>query len=125
MAGINSPTRYWWMRATIDAIANMRDISPLHNPPQAATIRASAPSLARRCRWRRSLIRHSMPLCRPRPTTPLRIPSQYYEEHGVRRYGFHGTSHRYVSGRMAELLGEMPHRLITCHLAQRQFAGGH
>ena len=34
----------------------------------------------------------------------------------MRRYGFHGTSHRYVSGRMAELLGEMPHRLITCHL---------
>ena len=44
------------------------------------------------------------------------IPYKYYEEHGVRRYGFHGTSHRYVSGRMAELLGEMPHRLITCHL---------
>ena len=42
------------------------------------------------------------------------IPYKYYEEHGVRRYGFHGTSHRYVSGRMAELLGEMPHRLITC-----------
>ena len=34
----------------------------------------------------------------------------------MRRYGFHGTSHRYVSGRMAQLLGGMPHRLITCLL---------
>ena len=101
--------------ATIDAIANMRDISPLHNPPQAATIRAC-----------RTVFGEALPMAAvfdtafhatmPPKAYTFAIPYKYYEEHGVRRYGFHGTSHRYVSGRMAELLGEMPHRLITCHL---------
>lgn len=101
--------------AAIDAINEMRDISPLHNPPQAATIRAC-----------RSVFGEKMPMVAvfdtafhatmPPKAYTFAIPYKYYEEHGVRRYGFHGTSHRYVSGRVAELMGEVPHRLITCHL---------
>ena len=34
------------------------------------------------------------------------VPYEYYEKYGVRRYGFHGTSHRYVSARLAELMGK-------------------
>lgn len=99
----------------IDAINEMRDISPLHNPPQAATIRAC-----------RSVFGEKVPMVAvfdtafhatmPPKAYTFAIPYKYYEEHGVRRYGFHGTSHRYVSGRVAELMGEVPHRLITCHL---------
>ncbi|NLT14369.1 MAG: acetate kinase [Clostridiales bacterium] len=46
------------------------------------------------------------------------IPYKYYEQHGLRRYGFHGTSHRYVSQKALEVLGipEKGSRLITCHL---------
>ena len=46
------------------------------------------------------------------------VPEQWYTEYGVRRYGFHGTSHRYVSGRTAELLGRPlgELRLVTAHL---------
>ena len=46
------------------------------------------------------------------------IPYEYYEEDKVRRYGFHGTSHRYVSARLAEVLGRPIEELkiITCHL---------
>lgn len=46
------------------------------------------------------------------------LPLEYYERDHIRRYGFHGTSHRYVSARAAELLGKPPGecRLITCHL---------
>ena len=101
--------------AAIDAINEMRDISPLHNPPQAATIRAC-----------RSVFGEKVPMVAvfdtafhatmPPKAYTFAIPDKYYEEHGVRRYGFHGTSHRYVSGRVAELMGEVPHRLITCHL---------
>lgn len=101
--------------AAIDAINEMRDISPLHNPPQAATIRAC-----------RSVFGEKVPMVAvfdtafhatmPPKAYTFAIPYKYYEEHGVRRYGFHGTSHRYVSGRVAELMGEVPHRLITCHL---------
>jgi acetate kinase len=46
------------------------------------------------------------------------IPYVYYEKHGLRRYGFHGTSHRYISQKALEVLGipEKGSRLITCHL---------
>ena len=46
------------------------------------------------------------------------IPYELYEKHGIRRYGFHGTSHRYVSRKAAEILGRKVSelRIITCHL---------
>ena len=43
------------------------------------------------------------------------LPYRYYEEHHVRRYGFHGTSHRYVSDEAARILGIENSRIITCH----------
>lgn len=46
------------------------------------------------------------------------IPYKYYEQYKIRRYGFHGTSHKYVSGKAAEMLGKDIEslRIITCHL---------
>ena len=46
------------------------------------------------------------------------VPYEYYEKYKVRRYGFHGTSHRYVSERYSELTGKSLEglKLITCHL---------
>ena len=46
------------------------------------------------------------------------IPHEYYEKYGVRRYGFHGTSHQYVAGKAAQRLGKAPEdlKLIICHL---------
>ena len=46
------------------------------------------------------------------------IPYEYYEKYQIRRYGFHGTSHRYVSGECAKLMGKdlKDIKLITCHL---------
>ena len=46
------------------------------------------------------------------------LPYEYYEKYKIRRYGFHGTSHRYVSMRAAEVLGKKPEELniVTCHL---------
>ncbi len=46
------------------------------------------------------------------------LPYKYYTEDGVRRYGFHGTSHRYVAGRVCEILGADPEKtpVITCHI---------
>lgn len=48
------------------------------------------------------------------------IPYEYYEKHGLRKYGFHGTSHRYVTQRIAELLGKDVNdvNIISCHLGQ-------
>ncbi len=46
------------------------------------------------------------------------LPYEYYEKYGIRRYGFHGTSHRYVSERAAAMLGKKPSEcnVVTCHL---------
>ena len=44
------------------------------------------------------------------------IPYELYEEYKIRRYGFHGTSHRYVAGKAAEMLGNKNAKIITCHL---------
>jgi acetate kinase len=46
------------------------------------------------------------------------LPYEYYEKYKIRRYGFHGTSHRYVSMRAAAFLGKDPKdlKIITCHL---------
>ena len=54
------------------------------------------------------------------------IPYEYYEKYGIRKYGFHGTSHRYLCERAAAILGEDLNeiRLITCHFGQRLFYYG-
>lgn len=48
------------------------------------------------------------------------LPYEYYEKYGIRRYGFHGTSHKFVSERAAELMGGLTPELkiVTCHLGQ-------
>jgi acetate kinase len=54
----------------------------------------------------------------PKASYLYALPYEYYEQFGVRRYGFHGTSHRYLTQRTAELMGKKPGKLnlITCHL---------
>lgn len=44
------------------------------------------------------------------------ISPELYQQYGIRKYGFHGTNHKYCSGAAAELLGGMPARMVTCHL---------
>ena len=46
------------------------------------------------------------------------IPYEYYEKYGVRKYGFHGTSHPYVANRISEILGRKDLKVINCHLGQ-------
>ncbi|MBR2098204.1 MAG: acetate kinase [Firmicutes bacterium] len=92
------------------------DLAPLHNPANLQGIAACKALM---------------------PTTPMvgvfdtafhqtmpaesylyALPYEYYTKYGVRRYGFHGTSHRYVSMNAAEMLGKKPEdlKIITCHL---------
>ncbi|MBR2245889.1 MAG: acetate kinase [Bacilli bacterium] len=44
------------------------------------------------------------------------VPYEWYEKYGVRKYGFHGTSHRYIAGKVKELLGKDEYKLISCHI---------
>lgn len=101
--------------SVIDTILEAAPLSPLHNPPQATTIRAC-----------RDLFGEKLPMVAvfdtafhttmPKKARAFAVPYRFYEEHNIRRFGFHGTSHRYVTDRAASLHGKMPERLITCHL---------
>ena len=46
------------------------------------------------------------------------IPYEYYTKHKIRKYGFHGTSHRFVSKRLTEIAGKQYDKVVTCHLGQ-------
>ncbi|MAF10809.1 acetate kinase [Candidatus Poribacteria bacterium] len=97
-------------------IAELSSVAPLHNPPALRAIEAArvllpgAPHVAVfDTAFYRDLPRH-------RYIYPL--PYAWYEEWGVRRFGFHGISHEYCAARAAEMLGRDPAGLnvITCHL---------
>lgn len=100
----------------IRAIRDCIPLAPLHNPANLAGIEAArrhfpdTPHVA----VFDTAFHHSMP---PRAYL-YATPYDLYREQGVRRYGFHGTSHRYASARAAQMLGRDPAglRLITCHL---------
>ena len=97
----------------ISDIEAFSDLGPLHNPPQAVAMRAcrevfgDIPMVA--------VFDTSFHQTMPPKAYMFAVPYEYYEKYSIRRYGFHGTSHRFVSGRYTELTGKAP-RLITCHL---------
>lgn len=100
----------------IAALEECIPLAPLHNPPNLTGIRATKKMLP------------DVPMCgvfdtafhqtMPESSYIYPIPYELYEKYAVRRYGFHGTSHRYVTLRAAELLEKDPSELnlITCHL---------
>ena len=100
----------------IKAIRDLSPLAPLHNPAAILGIEASYKVFGEDKPTSLSSTRLSTPPCRR--SVHVCIPYEYYEKYGVRRYGFHGTSHKYVSHRAAEYLEEPIERLklITCHL---------
>ncbi|HET8931848.1 MAG TPA: acetate kinase [Polyangiales bacterium] len=100
----------------IQALEACSDLAPLHNPANLTGIRAAMqrlPELGQVAVFDTSF-HHTMPA----HAHLYAIPYALYEQHKVRRYGFHGTSHRYVATRAAELLGEpiSELNLLTAHL---------
>ncbi len=102
--------------AVLDAIAENIPLGPLHNPANLMGIKAcqevmpGTPMVA--------VFDTAFHQTMPPKAYLYGVPYEYYERLKVRRYGFHGTSHRYVSKRTAEFLGKKPEdlRIITCHL---------
>lgn len=101
----------------INTIEGLSDLGPLHIPPQATAIRAC-----------RDVFGPDMPMVAvfdtsfhqtmPRRAYMFAVPYEYYEKYSVRRYGFHGTSHKYVSRRYFDITGQpvKGSKIITCHL---------
>ncbi len=104
---------------TDEVIAQMEDcidMAPLHNPPNLAGIYAISDLMSDipQVGIFDTAFHHTM----PDYAYMYAIPYQLYKKHGVRRYGFHGTSHRFVAKNGAECLGLDPanSKIITCHI---------
>ncbi len=100
----------------IEGIRDCARLAPLHNPPALAGIEAAQEHFAGipQVAAFDTAFHQTMP-----PTAYLYgIPRKLYEEHGIRKYGFHGLSHKYVSKKAAEFLDKPLEdtRIITCHL---------
>ena len=99
-----------------DMIKQCYDLAPLHNPANMTGIEAitalmpEVPQVA--------VFDTAFHQTMPAKSFMYALPYKYYTEDGVRRYGFHGTSHRYVSQRVCEFLGISPvgQKIITCHI---------
>ncbi len=100
----------------IAAIEDCNDLAPLHNPANLIGIRAcqelmpNVPMVA--------VFDTAFHQTMPDVAYMYGLPYEYYEKYGVRRYGFHGTSHSFVSKRAAEIVGK-PYedlKIIVCHL---------
>lgn len=102
--------------SVIKALEECVELAPLHNPPNLLGIAAcrelmpSTPMVA--------VFDTAFHQTMPPESYIYAIPYEYYEKYKIRRYGFHGTSHKYVSERAAAMLGKglSDLKLITCHL---------
>ncbi len=100
----------------IAAIEETCELAPLHNPPNLIGINACKELLPGKPMV--AVFDTAFHQTMPKSTYIYALPYEYYEKYGVRRYGFHGTSHKYVSDRCADLMGKKVEdlRIITCHL---------
>jgi acetate kinase len=100
----------------LSKIEELSELAPLHNPANITGIRAfqqvlpNVPAVA--------VFDTAFHQTMPESSFLYSLPYEYYKDYGIRKYGFHGTSHKYVSERAAELLGRPLEqlRLISCHL---------
>jgi len=100
----------------IKALEECVEMAPLHNPPNLLGIAAckelmpDTPMVG--------VFDTAFHQTMPPESYIYAIPYEYYEKYGIRKYGFHGTSHQYVAQRAAEILGRNMNdmKIITCHL---------
>ncbi|TCP32061.1 acetate kinase [Scopulibacillus darangshiensis] len=100
----------------LSEIEKVSDLAPLHNPANIVGIKAfkkvlpTVPAVA--------VFDTAFHQTMPNRSFLYSIPYDYYKKYGIRKYGFHGTSHKYVTQRASELLGRPLDqlRLISCHL---------
>jgi acetate kinase len=100
----------------IDTLRECSDLAPLHNPPNIMGIEACQQLMPGKpmAGTFDTAFHHTI----PDYAYIYPIPYEYYKKYGVRKYGFHGTSHKYVAERAAEIVGKPLEslKIITCHL---------
>jgi len=100
----------------IEVIEDHFPLSPLHNPANLAGIRAATEAMPMTPQV--AVFDTAFLSTLPRKAWMYAVPAEWYSRYRVRKYGFHGTSHRYVTQQTAKLLGKPVDEvnLITCHL---------
>ena len=100
----------------LDAIKEVQHLAPLHNPPNISGIEAAQANLPNVPHI--AIFDTAFHQTMPEHAYMYALPFEWYEKHSVRRYGFHGTSHLYVSKRAAMKLGKDPSEcnIITMHI---------
>lgn len=103
-------------KEVLDAFIACNDLAPLHNPANLKGVNAVSAILPNVPQV--GVFDTAFHQTMPDYAYMYAIPYELYEKYGVRRYGFHGTSHRYVSQRICEFLGVDPKgkKIITCHI---------
>ena len=98
------------------AFAACNDLAPLHNPANIKGVNAVTALLPNIPQV--GVFDTAFHQTMPDYAYMYALPYELYQKYGVRRYGFHGTSHRYVSQRVCEFLGVKPEgkKIITCHI---------
>jgi acetate kinase len=100
----------------VASIEKFADLAPLHNPPNLTGIKAAQKGLPDALQV--ACFDTAFHTSIPKVAYIYALPYEIYEKFRVRRYGFHGTSHRYVARRCAALMGKHKYdvNVITCHL---------
>ena len=100
----------------IASIEKFADLAPLHNPPNLTGIRAAQHKLPKAKQI--ACFDTAFHTTIPEVAYMYALPYELYEKYRIRRYGFHGTSHRYIARRAAVLMGKGKYdvNLVTCHL---------
>ncbi|MBQ2614551.1 MAG: acetate kinase [Clostridia bacterium] len=102
--------------AVMDALQDCVELAPLHNPANIIGIEACSKIMPGVPQV--GVFDTAFHQTMPAEAYMYALPYEMYTKHKIRRYGFHGTSHKYVSGRAAEMLGKKPEdlKIITLHL---------
>ena len=98
----------------IAAIEKCIPLGPLHNPANLMGIRACQAVMPKTPQV--AVFDTAFHMTMPPKAYRYAIPTEYYENDSIRRYGFHGTSHKYVTKRAIELMGRNDIKLVNCHL---------
>ncbi len=103
--------------SVVDTIEEIADLAPLHNPAHVLAIRACQKVLGKEIP-QVVVFDTAFHQTMPEKAYMFAVPYEYYKKYHIRRYGFHGTSHRYVSARLAKLLGKdiKDLKIVTCHI---------
>lgn len=102
----------------VEVLKECIDLAPLHNPAGIIGIEACKKVMPGKPMV--GVFDTAFHQTMPKERYIYPIPYEYYKKYGIRKYGFHGTSHMYVSQRLAEIVGKdiSELKIVTCHLGQ-------